>query len=302
MATHTPTRKLQLDAFAIVVLVACCAFWGGQQVLVKATLPELPPIFQTAVRFIGATVLVIVWARCRGVELFSRDATLVPGLIAGGLFALEFALMYIGLQWTTASRLTLFLYTAPFTVALLVPRFIPAERLNAKQWMGLICAFCAVALVLRESLSGSTALSVTTWRGDVLALLAGIGWGLTTVVIRVSALAKSSAEKILFYQIGVSAVTLSALSFAMGEPWTWRMSPFAVSSLLIQTVLGAFASFLIWMAMLRTYPATKLSSLTFLAPIFAMLFGAMWLREPLSLTLLVGVALVTVGIVLVNRR
>ena len=43
------------------------------------------------------------------------------GLLAGALFGAEFACIYLGLQYTTASRLTVFLYTSPFWVALLVP-------------------------------------------------------------------------------------------------------------------------------------------------------------------------------------
>ena len=48
-------RREHLDTLAISLLVACCLFWGFQQVLVKATLPELPPVFQAAIRFVGAT-------------------------------------------------------------------------------------------------------------------------------------------------------------------------------------------------------------------------------------------------------
>ena len=52
-------RKEHLDAFAIGLLIVCCAFWGFQQVLVKATLADLPPVFQAGVRFVGTTV--VLW-------------------------------------------------------------------------------------------------------------------------------------------------------------------------------------------------------------------------------------------------
>lgn len=293
-------RKDHLDGVAAGILLACCMFWGFQQVLVKATLPELPPIFQAALRFVGATALLMIWCRGRGVALFARDSTLWPGLLAGALFAGEFACLYIGLQYTTASRLTVFLYTSPFWVALVLPLLVRAERLRTVQWLGLMLAFIALVFSVRESFVAPT--TDGQLFGDLLALAAGLSWGLTTVTIRASALARASAEKLLFYQVAVSAAVLPLLSLALGERWTWQFSPFAIGSLLLQTVVGAFASYLIWMWMLGRYPATKISAFAFLTPLFALLFGALWLHEPLTPSLLAALALVAMGIVLVNRR
>jgi drug/metabolite transporter (DMT)-like permease len=295
-----PQRKPQLDTLAVSLLLVCCLFWGFQQVLVKATLPELPPVFQAAVRFIGATVLLALWCRWRAIPLLSRDGTLKAGLLAGGLFACEFACLYTGLQFTTASRLTVLLYTSPFWVALLLPLFVRAERLRALQWLGLVLAFAALAFAVREGFSANS--PARQWLGDTLALLAGLSWGLTTVTIRATALARVSAEKLLFYQLAVGAVALSTLSLLLGEHWRWSISAFATTSLLLQTVVGAFASFLAWMWLLGHYPATRLSVFIFLTPIFALLFGTLWLHEPVTPSLLAALAAVAVGIVLVNHK
>ena len=293
-------RKDHLDATAISLLLACCLFWGFQQVLVKATLPEVPPVFQAALRFVGATLLLWLWCRWRGVTLFARDGSLRAGMLAGGLFAAEFACLYIGLQYTSASRLTVFLYTSPFWVAVLVPLFVPAEKLRPQQWLGLACAFFAVLFALREGFTTSG--GGLTWRGDLLGLAAGMLWGLTTVVIRSTCLARVSAEKLLNYQVAVSAFTLPVLSLSLGERWQVSFSAFAATSLVLQTLVGAFASFLAWMWMLGRYPATKISAFVFLTPLFALLFGALWLHEPVTPSLLAALALVAVGIVLVNRK
>ena len=292
-------RKHQLDGRAAAILLVCCLFWGFQQVLVKATLPELAPLFQAAVRFIGATVILWLWCRWRGVALFDRDGTLWPGLLVGTLFAIEFAAIYLGLQYTTASRLTVFLYTSPFWVALVLPLLVPAERLWPLQWAGLVCAFAAVAFALREGfMAGGAGL---TWQGDLLGLAAGALWGLTTVTIRATGLGRAAPEKMLFYQVGVSAVLLPLLSLALGESWNWHWSGFALTSMLLQTVIGAFVSYLAWMWLLAHYPATRVSAFVFLTPIFALLFGALWLREAVTPSLLISLALVAAGIVLVNR-
>lgn len=292
-------RKNHLDGLAVSLLLGCCLFWGFQQVLIKATISEIAPMFQASLRLAGATALLWLWCAWRGIPLFNRDGSWRAGLLAGALFGAEFACIYLGLQYTTASRLTVFLYTSPFWVALLVPLWVGAERLRGLQWVGLLAAFVAVVFALREGFTGDHA---STARGDLLGLLAGMFWGLTTVVIRSSGLARISAEKLLFYQLAVSALAFPALSLAMGEAWVWRFSPFAITSLLLQTAIGAFASYLAWMWMLGHYPATKISVFVFFTPLFALLFGALWLHESVTAGLLAALATVAVGIVLVNRR
>jgi drug/metabolite transporter (DMT)-like permease len=291
-------RKTHLDTLAISLLLGCCLFWGFQQVLIKATMGEMPPMFQASLRLVGATALLWLWCRWRGIALFGRDGSLQAGLLAGALFAGEFALIYSGLQHTTASRLTVFLYTSPFWVALLVPLSVKSEKLRGLQWLGLLAAFVAVVFALREGMSGNAA----TVRGDLMGLLAGLLWGLTTVVIRASGLSRVPAEKLLFYQLAVSALALPVLSLGLGEVWVWHFSAFAVSSLLLQTVVGAFASYLAWMWMLGRYPATQISVFVFFTPLFALLFGALWLGERVTPGLLAAMATVAAGIVLVNRR
>jgi len=292
-------RKDHLDALAVTLLVACCLFWGMQQLLIKTIVGEVPPLWQASLRFGGATALLWLWCRSRGVRLFERDGTLGPGLLAGGLFAAEFACIYLGLRDTTASRLTVFLYSAPLVVALVLPRFVPAERLRTVQWVGLVIAFVAVAVAFGEGFAQTTARQL---RGDALALAAGTFWGMTTLVIRASRLMAVSAEKTLFYQVGVTAIAAPLLSLALGEAWSLNYSAWAWTSLGLQTVIGAFASYLAWMWMLRHYPATQLASFTFLTPLFALVLGVVLLGEHLTAQLVLALIGVAVGIVLVNRK
>lgn len=299
-------RKTHLDALAITMLLACCMFWGFQQVLIKATVAEVAPVFQAALRFAVATVAVALWCRWRGIALWGTGGPVGAGragVLAGVLFASEFACIYIGLQYTLASRLTVFLYCAPFWVALLLPRLVPGEGLQGWQWVGLAAAFAGVGVALGDGLWGSaTAALPLSWLGDLLGLAAGLLWALTTVVLRTTPIGLVAPARQLLYQVGVSAAVLPLLSLALGEPWVWTFSPFAASSLLLQALVGAFASYLAWMWMLAHYPATRISVFVFLTPVFALLFGAWWLGEPVTPGLLTALGLVAAGIVRVNRR
>jgi drug/metabolite transporter (DMT)-like permease len=293
-------RKQHLDGLATSLLLACCLFWGFQQILIKTTVGEVPPLWQAALRFLGATVVLWLWCAMRRIKLFERDGTLRAGLLAGALFAGEFSCIYLGLRDTTASRLTVFLYTSPFVVALLLPRLVPSEKLRPLQWAGLVIAFIAVAVAFSEGFSGAT--TTRQLRGDALALAAGVLWGLTTLVIRASAMSTASAEKTLFYQVAVTAAVAPLVSLALGESWSLQYSAYAWGSLALQTAVGAFASYLAWMWLLRHYPATQMSSFVFLTPVFALVLGVALLSEPLTIQLVLALCGVAAGIVLVNRR
>jgi drug/metabolite transporter (DMT)-like permease len=262
-------------------------------------LAEIAPLFQVGSRFVAASLLLLAWCRWRKIELGANDGSMRPGLIAGALFAAEFACIYIGLQFTSATRLTILLYTSPFWVALLVPLWVKSEKMASMQWAGLLLAFCGVAFAMYDGLSSAV---TGHWAGDLLGLAAGLLWGLTTLVIRTSKLSKLSAEKTLLYQIGVSGMLLLLCSWVMGEAWVIPSSTLAISSMLIQTVLGAFLSYLVWMWLLGHYPATKISGFVFLTPLCTLLVGSWWLGERVTLPLLVGLMFVAVGMLLVNRR
>ena len=271
-------RKAHLDAVAVVTLVFCCFLWGLNQVAAKAAMPEIPALWQAAARSLGGTVLVWLWATRRGTPLFTRDGTLPGGLLAGVLFAAEFFCIFVGLQFTTASRMVVWLYVSPFVVALGMPLISRSERLGALQSAGLVLAFAGVAWAFSEGFSNPQ--GEKQWIGDALGVAAGVLWGATTLAVRASALSHASAEKTLLYQLAVSAVLLLAAALLSGAPLPERLSPLAWSALLFQVVIVTFASYLLWFWLIRHYPATRLSSFTMLTPVFGLLLGALLLSEP----------------------
>ena len=294
-------RKSHLDTVAVVSLVFCCFLWGLNQVAAKAVLHEVPALWQASIRSIGAAVLVWLWSRGRGIALFSRDGTLPGGLLAGVLFAAEFFCIFVGLEHTTASRMVVFIYIAPFFVALGMPLIARSERLGALQSSGLVLAFAGVAWAFAEGFAQQAA-GQRQWLGDGLGVLAGVLWAATTLVIRASALGRAGAEKTLLYQLAVSAALLLAGALLTSAPLPASLSPLAWSSLAFQTVIVSFASYLLWFWLIRHYPATRLASFTMLTPVFGLLLGAAWLHERVTMRLLVALLAVALGIFLVNRR
>lgn len=284
-------------------MLALCAAWGLQSVAIKVAVADVPPVLQAAVRSIGAAVLVALWARWRGVRLLGSDGTLGPGLAAGLLFGLEFMVLYWGLEYTTASRAVLFLYTSPFVVALGVHLLVPGEQLTRWQGVGLACAFAGVAAAFSDGLALPTA---TQMIGDAMALLAAVLWGATTVLVKASPLARAPAVKTLLYQLGVSALLLPLASLALGESWAALADPAGIAPLALlgiayQTLGVASISYVTWFWLIATYPAGRLAAFSFLTPLFGMVAGGLLLGEPLTPGLIVAGVLVAVGIRLVNN-
>jgi drug/metabolite transporter (DMT)-like permease len=300
--SQTAPRRERLDLLAVGLLVTCCALWGLNQVAAKAALAEVPPLTQAALRSGGAALLVLAWARWRGIALFERDTTLRGGLLAGALFAVEFACIFIGLQFTTASRMVVFIYLSPFVVALGMPLVARGERLRASQWIGLAVAFGGVAWAFAEAFAPAATAPPRQWIGDALGVGAALFWGATTLVIRATPLAGAPAEKTLLYQLAVSGLLLALAAPLAGESWPQQWGALGVSSLAFQTVIVTFASYLTWFWLVRHYPATRIAAFTLLTPVFGLAAGVGLLGEPLTLRLIVALTAVVTGLLLVNRR
>jgi len=290
-------HRKPLDATAFGLMTVLCMLWGFQQVTIKVAAPDVSLVMQAGIRSIIATALLLVWARTRGIPLFGRDGTLAAGIGAGLLFAFEFVLIYAGLAYTAASRMIVFIYTTPCWTALMLPFFIPVERLSGRQWIGVLAAFGGIVAAFAE---GFMSAKGETFVGDLFGVIAAFLWASTIVLIRATRLARASATKTLFYQLAVSVAVLPVVSVALGEPGVVRWTPLAVAILAFQGVIVAFASYLVWFWLLTKYLAARLSVLSFLTPLFGVLFGALLLGERITPAFLAAALLVAGGIVLVN--
>jgi drug/metabolite transporter (DMT)-like permease len=294
-AAHPPARPLSF--FAICIMLLLCLSWGINNVMVKLALTEVPPLMQATARSVGGFIIVLIASYLRGIPLFRHDGTLRAGLLIGTVFALEFVVIFFGLLYTTASRAVIFMYTAPFFVAFGAVNLL-GEKLRGDQWAGLALAFVGMIIAIgvpQADVDGRVIL------GDLLLILGALGWAGTTLIFKVSNLAKAPAEKTLLYQTGVSAPLLALGSVMLGETLAAMPGPVALASLTYQTVWVVGITFLLWYMLMKTYQASKLSAFTFVTPLFGVAAGHIVLDEPISVTFAVAVMFVIAGLFLVNR-
>jgi drug/metabolite transporter (DMT)-like permease len=293
--TTDPARHAHLDTTAVLSLLLCCFLWGLNQVSIKAAMPEVPVLMQLAIRSVVAFALLLGWMRWRGIRWSFTDGTGWPGLLCGLLFAVEFGLAFVGLQYTTAARGVVFINTSPFIVALVLAAAHQSERLALLQLGGLLVAFGSIALAFGEGTAGGA------WKGDLMILGAAVLWGLTTVVIRLSVLRSAASEVTLAYQLGVAAVLSPIAAVASGSAWPAHWSGLAVGVLFYQSVIVTFASYLLWFWLLTRYPATKVQAFVFLSPVFGTLCAGWLLGEAITPALVGALVGVGIGLAMLNR-
>jgi drug/metabolite transporter (DMT)-like permease len=284
---------------AATILVVCCVAWGLNQVAIKISLAGVSPLLGAGLRSFIAAVLVWAWCRLRGEPLLTRDGTWGYGLFIGLLFAAEFVFIYGGLAFTTASRSVIFLYSAPFFVALGAHVFIPEERLTRSRVSGLIVAFVGLCLAFVDGLALPSRRELL---GDGLELIGGLLWAATTVIVKARRDRRLTPQRTLFYQLSVSAVALTGLSALIGERGVTAVTGPVAAAIAYQSVIVAFVSYLIWFWLLQRYPASGLAAFSFWTPLFGVLAGWLVLGERLTGNLGAAAVLVAVGIYLVNRR
>jgi len=294
--THHHTRPL--DALAVAAVVMLCLSWGFNQVSVKLAIHDIPPFIQAAVRSFGASLIVVAIARARGLPLFARDGTLIVGVIAGLLFGAEFILIYQGLVYTTATRAVLFIYLAPFFVVLGTRIFLPADRFHLAQWAGLALSFAGMLVAFGVP---TPALDPRQVIGDLMMVGAALFWAATTLIIKASRLVRVSSEKMLLYQLVVSAPMFALAAWLAGERMAHMPSALAIGALAYQTFWVVSVTFVIWFELVVRYSANRLSAFTFLTPLFGVAAGHLVLHEPLTPAFAAAVALVAGGLILVNR-
>ena len=291
------SAERSLSPRAIALMLMLCVSWGFNQVAVKLALPDIPPLWQGTIRSIGALPVLLLIAHVRGTRLFTRDGTLRAGLLLGAIFGIEFVMIYRGLELTSASRAVVFMYTAPFFVALGSYRLL-GERLRARQWAGLALSFAGVALAIGVPQADVDA---NVLLGDLLIVGGAAMWAATTLIVKATRLRHAPAEKGLVYQVVLSIPILGMAAFLFGGTMTRFPGPLAVSLVAYQAIWVVGLTFLLWFVLVKTYSASKLSAFTFITPLFGVVASYFILHDRLTPVFAAAALLVVAGLYLVNR-
>ena len=291
-------RKSRIDAFGATSLIAFSALLGLNQVMIKIVNDGMQPVFQAGLRSLVAFPVLLIFALIMRRKLSISDGSLIPGLLTGCLFAGEFILLFLALDYTSVARASIFFYTMPFWVALGAHFLIEGERLTTIRITGLVLAIVGVVVALANNAAPVSDLAII---GDIFCLLGAMMWAGIALTARRSKLSKSGPEMQLLYQLAVSAplILFAALFFG---PFIRDLELHHIAIFSFQAFFIVCFGFSFWFWLLSKYPASDMASFGFLAPVFGVLFSWVVLDEQIGIRLILALVLVGAGIVLVNRK
>lgn len=180
--------RVSFDGLAIALVMFIMFTWGLNQVAIKIGNRGFNPMLMAAGRAALGGLCVFLWCYWKRIPLFGRDGTLKPGILAGLLFGVEFVLIFLAMELTSVGRVTLMMNVMPFWVAI-GSHFLLGERMSMRAFIGMCVAFLGVFVVFSDHISRPGPNAVY---GDLLALISGMLWGMTTLVITRRALIHSS--------------------------------------------------------------------------------------------------------------
>ena len=293
--SELPNENVTIKAVLLLLLLAC--FWGGNAVAMKIALQEMPlPFILAGLRFALGALVIGLWGILNRIDLKLRRGEVSSLLILSLIFTAQMCTFNLGAKFTRAGRVSLFINTNPFFVAILAHFFIRNDKLNIRKVLGLILAFCGIYVIFRDKI-GFNSLRVV---GDSLVLVSGFLLGVLTVYTK-KLVQRINAYKLLLWEMIFGLAPFFGLSLALE-----RSSPHTISLNLILAIIhqGAVVAgfcFVAWTLLLKRYSASKLSAFLFTTPLFGVGLSSLILQEPITAYLIVGAILVAGGIYVVNK-
>ncbi|MBD2526113.1 DMT family transporter [Nostoc sp. FACHB-133] len=308
--------QLKLSAsrlpFAPLLLIAPFFLWGTAMVAMKGVIPHTTPLFMAGVRLIPAGVLILIaaafmgkpqpkgWAAWLWIALFALiDGTLFQGFLAEGLVR------------TSAGLGSVMIDSQPLAVALL-SLWLFQEHIGFWGWLGLGLGVTGISLIglpdewILHILDSGANITIGNWQdlfasGEWLMLLAALSMAVGTVLIRFVCRYADPVTATGWHMI-LGGLPLWGISSVVESQQWENLGGSDLVALSYATVFGSAIAYGLFFYFASSGSLTSLSSLTFLTPVFALLFGNLFLSEVLSPVQWVGVFLTLISIYLINQR
>ena len=281
-----------------VILVLLGAIWGASYMLIKIGVAEIPPFTFVEGRTLIAAIALLIVLRLRGGALPRTRREWLP-LIAMGIFngVIPYTLITWGELYISSGLAAILTAAMPIFTVILAHYLTHDEKLSAPKILGIFVGFVGVAvLFLEELLRG---LQMEFW-GQLAVVLAALSYAIATLVAR-RFLRGVSHVVAAAGQLGSSAVWMLPLSLAFDHPWALRPSLAAIGSLVILALLGTAFAYILYYWLVENAGATRTALAVYIIPIAGVVWGALFLAEPLRFDAMVGLVLIIAGIGLVNR-
>lgn len=280
---------------SLALLVILAALWGGSFVFMRVAVPALGPIplayARVALAAIALLVLAFAWRRVPPLRTRWRDFAVV-GVVNS---ALPFSLFCYAEQHVTASTGAILNATSPFFGALAAAWWL-REALTARKIAGMTLGFAGV-------------ITLVGWHPDEVTAQVGLAIAACLAAAMCYALGSVFAKKRLSdvpsFAVACASQVTAALALMPLLPFTTLPGPVtpAVAASVLALALGSTAlAYLIYFKLVAEAGPQKALTVTFLVPLFGVLWGSLFLGEPLTAGMATGGGLIVAGTALALRR
>ena len=291
-------KNRPVDFLAASFLIIFSILLGLNQVMVKLVNEGMHLVFQVALRSTFAIFSIIIYCYILKKKIIINNGSLIPGIIAGILFAIEFIFLFTALDYSTVTRVSLIFYTMPVWLTLAAHFLIENDKLNLNKILGLIIALVGLFLAVYEPTTGY---DTSQFYGDAYSLLASLCWAIIAIMLKTTRLSNATPETQLLYQLVVSGIILLPLSMQLND-YVRNIDLDLILIFSFQVIVIMCMGFIGWLWIMSRYSASSTSSFAFLTPIFGVLFGWLIMDDPINEQIYLSLFFTCLGIYLINKR
>jgi len=289
----------KLPPITIVVWISLCLIWGTTWIVIKIGLDDLPPISFAALRFLLASVILLVLLRVQGIPLPQRHEWRLLAMTGVLQFAVNYSLVFWAEQHISSGLTAVLQATLSMFALLLAWIFLPNERITALKISAVCLGIAGVAVIFSDQLRVQ---SVMAFVASVGVVISGYAAAQAAILVKAKGAALHPAT-MLFGQMvfGVPPLVVAGLMLE-GNPfafhWTWK----AAAAVLYLAVLGTVVAFWLFYWLLRRVESTTATLISVVTPLIAVVVGWLVLDERLPPQTALGGLLIIASIALIALR
>jgi len=284
---------VRMDIRAIAMGLAFALMWSSAFTSARIIVADAPPISTLAVRFLISGLLGIVIAAMLGQKISLTRGQWVSVVIFGiSQNAIYLGLNFVAMQWIEAGLASIIASSMPLIVAAL-GWAVFRDRLTPMALTGLVLGFAGVALIMGTRISGGVDLT-----GLALCVVAAVALAVATLTVR-TASGGGNLLMVVGLQMLVGAAALAPFGIALEThevTWSWQL----IAAFVYTTLVPGLAATWVWFALVGRIGPVRASTFHFLNPFFGVSIAALLLGEKLGRLDVIGVTIVTLGILAVQ--
>ncbi len=281
----------------VLILIVISIIGGGTGVFFKISLKEIPPDLLTFLRFIFAFIFLIPFFLRKEDKIIKDYKKLILiSLVA----ALNVIFFIIGFQHTTIISSSILYAAVPLIVGVLSSRIIK-EKISFKKWLGIIVGFIGLLVIIIVPVLGSTSILSGSLLGNAIVLLAVFSFSLYSVLSKKYENEYSPIILTKYFILTTIATQIILMSFHLRESFylLGHITTITWLSLMYSGILGTSFYYLLYQYVIKKTTPVLTSMTFYLQPIAAVIWAKLFFNEKLTPALLIGGALIFLGITIV---